>query len=212
MPVAIQIVLGQNITLLYDSLDLKAVDSGKLKGLMGVQIKPVVMDTPVMIVALYPPSPMIIQMGGQRTRITLHQESEDIGSVPLWEIAVKCHELVPESQLVGYGFNYDVRGEFTDGNAQTATITMFVLNPQRVETALDGQLLSSVPRFKFRREKTVYDLSLDAVDDQHIKVHLNAHYQFEGITLPSADHLEASFRQEFEYLVSMLPRLLGGDR
>lgn len=212
MPVENQIVLSQNITLLYDSLDPRAIDSGKLKGLMGVQVKPVLMDTPAMIVALYPPSPMIIQMGDRRTRITLQQESEGIGSVPLWEIALKCHELVLESQLVAYGFNYDVRGEFTDGNAQTATITMFVSNPQRVETALEGHLLSSIPRFKFRRDETLYDLLLEAIDDQHIKVHLNAHFEFEGIALPSADHLEVSFRQEFEYLVSMLPRLLGGSR
>ncbi len=208
MDIDIPIVLKQNITLVYDSLDLQTIDSSKLKGIMGGNA--MVMDTPDMIVALYPPTPMIIQMGDRRTRITLQKESKDIGSVPLWEVALKCHQLVPpRAQLVAYGFNYDVGATVADGDVQTITMDLFISNRQMLEKILDGHLLSFMPRLKFKRGETLYDLILEPLDEQRITVHLNAH--FEDNTLPLQDQLEASFRQEFEYLVSMLPSLLEGD-
>jgi len=210
MDIDIQRVLSQNITLVYDSLDLRTIDTSELKGLMGVEAKPMVMDTPEMIVAVYPPHPLIIQIGDRRIRVTFPRESEDIGAVPLWEIAIKCHQLVPQSQLVAYGFNYDVEVELAGGNAHKVMLDLFVSNPKMIENALKGHLVSSIPRIKFRRGQTIYDLVLEPVDEQHLKVHLNAHFQFEGITLPSEDRLEESFRHEFGYLTSMLPRLFEG--
>ena len=207
MDIDIQRVLSQNITLVYDALDLQTIDSSKLKGL--IDAKAMVMDTPEMIVAVYPPHPIIIQIGDRRTRITLQRQSEDIGAVPLWEIAIKCHQLVPRSQLVAYGFNYDVGVVVADGNAQAITMDLFVSNRQMIENVLEGHLVSFVPRLKFRRGETFYDLILEPLDEQRIKAHLNAHFQ--DNTLPPQDQLEASFRQEFGYLVLMLPRLFEGS-
>jgi len=204
----IERVLSQNITLVYESLDLRTIDSAKLKGLIA-SAKPMVMDTPEMIVAVYPPMPIIIQMGDRRTRITLQQESEKIGTAPLWEVALKCHQFVSQSQLAAYGFNYDVRAMVTDGNAQTITMDLFVPNRETIERVLEGHLASFIPRFKFKRGETLYDLIVEPLDEKRIKAHLNAH--FEGKSLLSQDQLEASFRQEFGYLVSMLPRLFQGE-
>jgi len=209
MDIDIQSVLSQNITLVYDALDLRSIDTGKLKGFLDA--KAMVMDTPEMIVAVYPPHPLIIQIGDRRIRVTFPRESEDIGTVPLWEIAIKCHQLVPQSQLVAYGFNYDV-GSVVTGNAQTITMNLFVSNRQMVEKALEGHLESFIPRLKFKRGETLYDLILEPLDEKRVKAHLNVHFQFKGITLPSQDRLEASFRQEFGYLVSMLSRLFEGDK
>lgn len=212
MDIDIQRVLSQNITLVYDLLDLRTIDTSKLKGLMGVEAKPMVMDTPEMIVAVYPPHPLIIQIGDRRIRVTFPRESEDIGAVPLWEIAIKCHQLVPQSQLIAYGFNYDVGAVAADGNAQAITMDLFVSNRQMIEKALEGHLESFIPRLKFKRGETLYDLILEPLDEKRVKAHLNVHFQFEGITLPSQDRLEVSFRQEFGYLVSMLSKLFEGDK
>jgi hypothetical protein len=208
MGLDIQGVLSQNITLVYDSLDLQTIDSSKLKGLIA-SAKPMVMDTPEMIVAVYPPMPVVIQMGDRRTRITLQQESEEIGAVPLWEIALKCHQFVSQSQLVAYGFNYDVGAAVTDENAQTITMDLFVPNQETIERILDGHLVSFIPRFKFKRGETLYDLILEPLDEKRVKAHLNAH--FEGKSLPPKDQLKVSFHQEFGYLISILPRLLEGE-
>ena len=212
MDIEIQRVLSQNITIVYDSLDLRTIDTGKLKGLMGVEAKPMVMDTPEMIVAVYPPHLLIIQIGDRRIRVTFPREREDIGVVPLWEIAIKCHQLVPQSQLVAYGFNYDVRAIIANGNVRTITTELFISNWQMIENVLEGHLLSFVPRLKFRRGEALYDLILEPLDEQRIKAHLNAHFEFKDITLPSQDQLEASFRQEFGYLISILSRLFEGDK
>jgi hypothetical protein len=202
-------VLSQNITLVYESLDLQTIDSGKLKGLMA-DTKPMVMDTPEMIVAVYPPMPIIIQMGDRRTRITLQQESEQIGAAPIWETTIECHQLVPQSQLVAYGFNYDVGAVVRGAGVHTIITDLFAPNRDALEEALEGRVVSFIPRFKFKRGEALYDLILEPLDEEQIKAHLNAH--FEGRTLPSREELEASFRQEFEYLVSMLPRLFEGGK
>ena len=211
MAIEIPTVLGQNITLLYDSLDLLAIDSSKLKGLMGSQARPIVMDTPDMIVTVYPAESVVIQMGDRRTRITLQQHSKDIGGVPLWEIALKCDQLVSaQSTLSAYGFNYDVGVVLTGEDANKAVLDLFIPDTQVIESAIEGDLLSFVPRLIFRRGQTRYDLVLEPTAEERIKVHLNAHFEFEGITLPQQDQLETSFREEFGYLVSMLPRLFEG--
>lgn len=209
----IEVLLSQNITLVYKALDLQAIDSRKLKGLIGDQVQPMVMDTPDMIVVVYPKAPLIIQLGDKRIRIMLQKESKELGSLPLWEIATKCNQLVSESTLVAYGFNYDVGVALAGGNAHATTIDLFVPNRQMIESTLEGHLLSFIPRVKFQREQTRYDLVLEPIDEQHIKVHMNSHFEFDGIILPSQDQLQASFYREYEYLASMLPRLLGeGDR
>ncbi len=212
MDIEIQAVLGQNITLVYDTLDLQTIDSGELKELMGVQIKPTVMDTPEMIVGVYPPQPIVVEIGDRRIRITLQLAAEDIGGVPLWEIALKCDQLVPKpkSKFVAYGFNYDVGIASTSGNAQEVILGLFVPNREMIEAALEGHLLSIIPRLIFQRDQTRYDLALESVDEQHVKVHMNTHFGFEGVTLPSRDDLQASFQEEYRYLVSMLPRLFHG--
>ena len=208
MSIAIAAVLSQNITLVYDKLDLQAIGSSKLKGLVGGDIKAIVMDTPEMIVAAYPPTPVTIQMGDKRIRITLQQENEDIGCVPLWIIAANCHQLVLHSQLIAYGFNYDAEVKIANANAQTIIKDLFLSNQQVIENTLEGHLLSFTPRLQFERDGTLYDLMLELLDEEHIKAHLNAH--FGDRPLPAQDQLEASFRQEYEYLVLVLTRLFGG--
>jgi hypothetical protein len=151
------VVLSQNITLLYTSLDLQDIDSSELKGLMGAEAKAMVMDVPDMIVTVYPATPLIIQIGDRRIRITFQRESNDIGPVPLWEVALKCHQLVPQFQLAAYGFNYDLGVLATDGNAQTIALDLFVPDRRMLEDIFEGQLLSFVPRLKFKRDRAVYD-------------------------------------------------------
>lgn len=213
MKLEIQTVLSQNITLVYDSLPLQAIDRNKLRELVDSQVQPVVMDTPEMIVLVYPPEPIVIRVGDRRIRITLQQQSEGIGHVPLWEIAHKCDRLVSgsKSALVAYGFNYDVGVALADGNAHTVTKDLFVADPHKIESALAGHILSFTPRVTFERDQIRYDLVFEAVDEQHLKVHLNTHFEFNEIALPSQDALQAAFREGFEYLISMLPRLFEGD-
>ena len=206
------IVLGQNITLVYESLDLRAFESSKLKGLLDAQAAPMLMDTPEMIVAVFPPEPTVIQVGDQRIRITMQQQSDDVGKVPIWEIAIKCHQLVAGSALVAYGFNYDIGAELTGGNLHETMIDLFVSNPQTMESVLGGHLLYAVPRLKFQRRQTRYDLVLEPASEKRLTAHLNVHFDMAPVALPPSDQLAVSFREEFRYLVSMLPRLLEGSK
>ena len=48
MPIQFSCVLSQNITLVYDSLDLRAIGTSKLKEFIA-DARPMVMDTPEML-------------------------------------------------------------------------------------------------------------------------------------------------------------------
>jgi hypothetical protein len=210
----IRAVLGQNITLVYDSLDLQAIDIGKLKNVADIQNKPMLIDTPEMIVVAYPPEPVpiVIQLADRRIRISLSQSSDSIGDIPLWKVATECHNLVPRSSVIAYGFNYDVLVEVTVGNASKLLIDLFIRDAETIRDALQGDLSSFIPRLRFRRGQVSNDLVLEPTDDQRIKVHMNSHFGHKGVELPASEQLEASFLDEYDYLASVLPRLLGEEK
>lgn len=208
MGVDISTVLLQDITLVYDSLDLQTIDTGELKTLL--DIKPVVMDTPELIVTIFPSIQLVIQFGDRRIRITHQQEVKEIGSVPLWEIAHKCCQLIPKPQLVAYGFNYDVGVVITEQNPQEVTRNLFISDPASVDDLLEARLVAFTPRLKFEKKEIVYDLLLEILDEKRIKAHLNTH--FSEHELPTQEILKDAFYQEFEYFLSLLSKIFGqGD-
>jgi len=206
-------VLSQNITLLYDRLDPQSVNIDELKQLRGAEAQPTVMATPEMVVVVYPPKPIVLQIGDQRVRLTLPQPNAEVGSAPLPEFAQQCNHLVrkTKSKLVAYGFNYDAVLGLDDVNANETAIALFLSDRGKIESAVQGRLVAFTPRFKFQREQTWYNLVLEAVDEQHIQAHFNSHFEFTEIVMPSPKELQSSFREEFEYLDSILESIFGGS-
>ena len=208
MSLEIESVLSQNITLVYDSLDLQTVDRNSLRDLVGTQ--PMMIDTPEMIVVSYPTNSVFIQIGDRRIRVTLQQPAGEIGSAPIWDYAVESGTLVPatKSKLVAYGFNYDVAARLPGIDARVALTEIFVADLPRLEEVLGGELASIMPRLVFQREQARCDLVLEPTDGNHIKVHLNTHFEWADIALPSAQELRESFLREYERWKSTLRRLL----
>ncbi len=209
MAIAIEALLSQNITVVFDSLDLASVDSGKLKTLRGPGSQAAVMDVPDMIVAIFPPEPMLVQVGDKRIRMTLQGASE-IGRVPLWEHMVKCVELIakPHPLVVAYGFNYDAMVGIEGVSATDILQRLFVGQITDIEERLQGQIQMVVPRLKFQKERVSYDLILEPINDGQIKAHLNAHFTTPNQKLPSSPHLRSSFLDQYRYFEETLARLL----
>jgi hypothetical protein len=208
-------ILNQNITLVYDALELDNVDRNALRGLVETSVKPMIMDTPEMIVAVFPQGPVIIQVGDRRLRVNYQRHDETLGAIPLWEIAAEGHRMLKSDsapELIAYGFNYDIGYSFQDVEAASALVNLFLSESQVQlwETATSGEILSTTPKLKFRRDTTVYDLVLQPLQAERMKVHLNAHFETSGITLPESETLGGSFREEYSYLQSILSELLDG--
>lgn len=212
MSVSILSILGQNITLVYRSLDLRSVDVKSLKQVVEGGAQPTVMDMPDTIVAAFPSEPIVIQLGDQRIRITLAKPIQDIGSVPLWKIAARCHHLVQKSALLAYGFNYDVLAALDSGNSYELLRTLFVADTPRLETVLGGSLASFTPRLQFDRAGARCDLLIEPFEAQRLKVHLNVHYEYPDIALPSQTRMKSAYLEQFGYLNSVLPALLQGGK
>lgn len=209
MSIEVQTILNQNITVVFDSLDLHDINSSVLKSLMGREIRATVMDTPEMVVAVYPPAPTIIQIGDRRIRVNLPQDTRELGQVPLWDLARASAALVPsESAPVAYGFNYDVGVVINHVDANELLIQQFIHSPEELNQKLGGSLISTIPRFRFQRDEIRYDLVLEPTDKDHLKIHLNVHYELSGQSLPDSDILRRAYRKEYERLVEMLPVLI----
>jgi hypothetical protein len=209
MSLEIETVLGQNIVLVYESLELKAVDRNALRELVDVDTEPMVMDTPEVVVAIFPPQSTVIQIDNRRITVTLQRHAKSVGEIPLWEIAVRGHQSIqstPLPKLVAYGFNYDVVAA-VEGNSQEIVTDLFLANVGQVEEAIGGQLVAFIPRFKLTKDTVSYDLVLEPLQEQKLKVHLNAHFEFADIALPDADNLGKSFCQEFGFFSSFLLKL-----
>lgn len=198
-------ILKQNITVAYESLNLQTIDTSKLKSLLK-KVAPMVMDTPEMIVAIYPIGPLIIQFADNRIRITLQKETQDFknigidNGIHLWKVMLETHRLVNEPKLSAYGFNYDI-GAVVNSNIQTLIKDVFMFNTEQIEIALNANQIIFLPRVKFERNQIVYDLIFEPINDQRIVTHLNVH--FETNTFPNQETLRQSFREQFNYLIGV---------
>lgn len=208
-------ILNQNITLVYNSLDLQTIDRNELRTLFDGGASPTVIDAPGMLMIIVPPDPFIVQMTGNRVSVTLPQQTQEIGQKPIWDVAVNCEHLLShtKSQLMAYGFNYDVEIEIALENLSIhkLMISRFLATPDMFEKCIDGQLFSIVPRFVFLREHKKYDLGFEPVGERNFQVHLNVHYQVEKHPFPISEKLQKAFFEEFIYLESILPKILKGD-
>jgi len=205
----IEAVFGRNVTLVYDALDLQTIDRNKLRGVIP-EITPTVMDMPEMVVAVYPPSPWLIQIGDRRIRINVAAEIENIGDFPLWEYAIKCNELVPADKvsIIAYGYNFDFGVRFQDSTSLNTLISKFVLNRPALEDTLQGTLVSYLPRLVFKTGDLQYDIVFEPMNDAQMKVHGNAHFQYAGIQLPPIEGLKSSYIAQYEHLRTVIEKLL----
>ena len=209
MAIEFEALLIQNITVVYDSLDLASIDSGKLKTLRETAVQAAVMDVPEMIVAIYPPEPLLVQIGEKRIRMTL-QGAHEIGSVPIWDYMFKCMRLVGPSkhQAIAYGFNYDVVVTTQGVSANDLLQQRFVGDVAGIEARLNGQIQTIAPRLKFLKNGVSYDLILEPVDEGRVKAHLNAHFEIPNHRLPFLEKFKSSFLEQYQYFEEIVSRLL----
>jgi hypothetical protein len=201
-------ILSQSITLVYDTLDLgpNHIDRNKIRILPDAT--PVVMDTPDMLVVIYPTKNVFLQLGERRIRVIVQRAEQKIGTAPVWQWAGRLHGLVTRSNLVAYGFNYDVRLTLPK-DASTLLVERFAPEAHKWVAPLGAEFRSFIPRIKYARGETLYDLILDPLDTSNVndlKAHLNVH--FASGEFPAEQTLEASYRKEYALFEEGLQKLL----
>jgi hypothetical protein len=207
LTVAIEKILNQNITLVYDSLDLSPVhiDRNRLREIAGKNA--MVMDTDEMIVAAQPTHAVIFQLGDRRIRISTQQPSKDIGEFPFWLFAQDLHQLVTRAKLIAYGFNYGIVAKMEHESNETFA-TLFLANRTDLERNLNSTVESILPRLRFKRDNVRYDLILEPQQEGQFTANLNAHFTQDK--LPPQNVIERNYKSEYREFVVLLDRVLGG--
>lgn len=197
--------LSTNITLVYDRLPLENIDRNALRNILGTT-KVLLMDSPEMIVALAPPSKIVLQLGDRRIRIT-DSDNKPADKSGIWSMALQAIKLVLTSKLVAYGFNYDVGIKWCGSQPVREFLKKrFLPNAPEIAKLVEGEIQIPVPRIMFTRGKTLYDLLLEPIDEQDIKIHINAHFQRN--VFPNEKELQKSFVTEFNVFLNILGKLL----
>lgn len=204
-------LLRQSITLVYAALAVPAMDGNRLKNLAGLQAGRVVL-APDRIAAIYPSAASLVQIDGKRIQLAVQRRDQQVGDVPLWQMAAQCHQLAAAA-VIAYGFNYSVEETLADGNVYATIAGMLNPDAQRVKTIMGGDLvrIAFTPVIVFRRGQTLYELSLAPAEEKLMRLNLNVHFEYEGITLPPVEQLEAVYRQEFADFTAVLARLDKGQ-
>jgi hypothetical protein len=202
------VILRRDVTLAYASLDLPRVDANGLRSLAGLKAERVLI-APERIVAVYPSASAVLEIEGKRIRATHEQPSQDLAAATLCQMVLQGHKLAGAPALSAYGFNYAVELTLTDDNLYANMAALLSPNAQKAEALVGGSLvqMSFTPRLVFQRDQALYELMLLSPEGKMMRTTLTAHFEREGIRLPSADQLEAACRNEYEGYVALLARL-----
>ncbi len=204
------VVLSQNVTLVYDQLDLKGIDTTQLKSLIQVEPGPNVWDTPDLIVVVYPPSATVLRLAEQRMTVTLGQQGGRVGQEPMWDVIEKSHGLVTAlgSKLVAFGLNIDIGFVLADADPHSLTRRCFLRDAETIQDVLGGELVSFTPKLVFTRDERIHSLTLEPVDSERLKVSQNVHTERPGVELPGKPELSALYLSEYERLIADVSALL----
>lgn len=209
MPAQVEAVFGRNITLVYDTLDPNIVDRNQLRTIIP-GTAPAIMDMPDMIVAVYQPLPLLVQIGDRRIRINHAVEIPDLGDFPIWEYARRYFDLLggTKAALIAYGYNFDFGIILSEMTIEDLMINKFVQNRTQLEQTLQGELISFLPRITFKSGAAQYDIVFEPFQDSRVKVHGNVHLQEDGIQLPDEEGLRVSFTESYERVRTVILDLL----
>jgi len=207
------VIVRRDVTLAYASLDLARVDANGLRNLGGLAAARVLV-APDAIAAAYPSASAAVEIGGNRIRATNQESGQELAAAALCQIVSQCHKLAGAPALAAYGFNYAVELTLADDNLYANMAAMLTPDAQKAEALVGGSLMqmSFTPRIVFKRDQALYELMLLSPAGKVMRTTLTAHFEREGIELPSADQLEAACRKEFEGYTALLARLSQGKR
>jgi hypothetical protein len=205
------LIEGQNITLVYDNLDLREIDPGILKRKLSQATT--VVDTPQLIAVVDPTVPFFIQFADNRIRLTIQKKPYDpdtfgkFGSNNIWNLAFESNKFAEKQkrQLVAYGFNYDVVSKNGEGDYIQSLNKKFFIDVDGVKNILGVEDVLILPRLKFMHEDVQYDLRLEPINEADLKAHLNAHFAVNKF--PNVKNLRNHFVRNFGYLLEQLEKL-----
>ncbi|MBE3084748.1 MAG: hypothetical protein IMZ64_00850, partial [Bacteroidetes bacterium] len=144
----------------------------------------------------------VVQFGDRRLRVTTQISSTEVRNI--WGITKSIMQLIP-SNISAYGFNYDL---LLDLNLDYQTTDYRFLFPNDLP-ALEGIIASKIekftPRFSFKRDGGLIDITLEPINSSRTKVHGNMH--FKSINLPVEEELGQSFTNQLAYLLDLSSQL-----
>ncbi len=194
-----------NITIVYRELDFGLVSLDKLTGIFPREPQPIVTSFPDVLVIQYP-NGVLLQLLDRRLR--LDDRSSDLSRSPLSAILGPIVTAAGQTDLVAYGYNYDVVFGLTGVDDSGAfLVDTFLKNPSGIEGKLNGALGRIKLELVYDVEDSRYSLRLESPNsDNVLRAHLNVHYADKEL-VTDEDSLGKSLSHHYECLHRSLKEL-----
>jgi hypothetical protein len=166
---------GTNITIVYKELNFRSVSLDELTGVFPEGPQPVVAKFPDVLAIQYP-NGVSFQLLDRRLRLS--DPSPDLSRSPLAAILEPIVAAAGQTDLVAYGYNYDVVFSLPGVDDSSAfLLDEFLRERSKVEGDLNGNLRRIKLELIYDVEDSQHSLRLEpANSDNFLKAHLNVHY------------------------------------
>jgi len=205
MPIENIRLQGSNIIIVYRKLDFRSVSLDELTGAFPEAPEPVVAKFPDVLFVQYS-NGVSFQLADRRLR--LNDPSADLSRSRLPNMLGPIVAAAGQTDLVAYGYNYDVvLGLSGVDDSGAFLLEKFLRERSQVEGDLDGSLSRIKLELIYDVEDSRYSLRLEpANSDNVLRAHLNVHYA-RGELITDEDSLAQRLSHHYDSLCHSLNQL-----
>ncbi|MCK8823832.1 hypothetical protein [Fuchsiella alkaliacetigena] len=144
--------------------------------------------------------------------VSLTEDLKEINDYPLdhfVKVANKLEEAVEDSKnIIGYGFNFDGKGEFDGERADEVFKNIFIKESNDLESKLGGNISKFAPKFMVEYDDFALNVSLNPIDEpaNFFKLHLNTHFQ--RTLFPNTNELKEDLKGYYNKAINNLGEIL----
>jgi len=195
-----------NITIVYREFNFGLVSLDKLTRIFPGEPQPIVTSFPAEVLVSRYPNGVLFQLLDRRLRLDDH--SPNLSRSPLPTILGPVVTAAGQTDLVAYGYNYDVVFGLTGvDNSGAFLVDTFLKSPSGIEGKLNGTLGRIKLELIYDVEDSRYSLRLEPPNsDNVLRAHLNVHYADKEL-VTDEDSLGKSLSHHYERLHRSLNEL-----
>jgi len=159
----------KNIVLVYKELSVEDTKRDDFKAILKSK-KVASIEEPDRLLLFAPPPINVVFQIGDRRIITIDQNNKPADKSPICEMAIKANKLDGHSDLIAFGFNYHVKIKWIGKKPVREYLnSRFIKDKQKLASVINGEIISAIPRIRFKRGTNQYDLNFDILDESKLR-------------------------------------------
>ena len=177
MPNSIEAVFGRNITIVYNSINIKSLNLEEIKKFFSDENPAIIQIPDNVVIIAFPNKPVFIQIEHERLLVNFNFEENSLGDFPICEYTIKINKEIIDSgsKMDSFGFNYDFGIDLHE-DANKKLIIQFANFENNYLKKNKEKLIAFYPTINMKFNEIEYSYIFNQQDSTKIKVHVNAFF------------------------------------